>query len=153
MYPSFTVRAVRGIIPMEVLRVSQQEDLYTRLLSDLQQINLPTDEVDIHLRPFSKTYYGRYFPVHNDKEQKPKIYLYPYEDTEGNLMSYDQIFTTAVHEFCHHIQYSNNCFIRNKGVMHDPQFWLLHNHYLDRAVKFNLIGGVESEEGLREHCL
>lgn len=118
-----------------------KERLYTRLLSDLQRINLPVDEVDLFFRPFSKTYYGRYFPVYDDKTHKPKIYLYPYENTEGDFMSYDEIMKSAVHEFCHHIQYTNNCFVRNRGIMHDTQFWKLYNRYLDKALKLNMIRG------------
>lgn len=129
-----------------------QEELYSQLLCDLQQINLPIDEVDIYLRPFSKTYYGRYFPVHNDKEHKPKIYVYPYENTKGDLMSYDSIITTAIHELCHHIQYTNGSFVRVKGVMHDPQFWKLYNHYVERATRYNIIRGDINEE-VRELCI
>lgn len=118
-----------------------QEELKTRLLFDLSQVNLPVDEVELSLRPFSKTYYGRYFPVYDDKEIKPKIYIYPFENTKGDLMDYDVIFQTAIHEFCHHVQYTSGSFIRSKGVMHDPQFWKLYNHYIERARKYQLIGG------------
>ena len=117
-----------------------QEELKTRLLFDLSQINLPVDEVELYIRPFSKTYYGRYFPVYNDKETTPKIYIYPYESEDGNLMTYDSILLTAIHEFCHHIQYTSGSFVRNKGVMHNTQFWKLYNHYKDRARKYQLIG-------------
>lgn len=118
-----------------------QEELRAKLLSDLLRLNLPIDEVDIYLRPFSKTYYGRYFPVYNDTETKPKIYIYPYENSKGDLMSYDSILCTAIHEMCHHKQYTSGSFVRNKGVMHNPQFWKLYNFYVNRAVNYNLIGG------------
>lgn len=118
-----------------------EEELETRLLFNLSQINLPVYEVDVHLRPFSKTYYGRYFPVYDDKKVKPKIYIYPYENTKGDFMDYSKILETAIHEFCHHIQYTSGSFVRNKGVMHDTQFWKLYNHYRERAKKFNLIEG------------
>lgn len=117
------------------------QELKTRLLSDLSHLNLPVDEVDLFIRPFSKTLYGRYFPVYDEKEVKPRIYIYPYENTYGDLMSYDQILETSIHEFCHHIQYTNGCFVRSRGVMHDTQFWKLYNHYVDRAKKYQLIGG------------
>ena len=123
-----------------------QEELTTRLLFDLSQINLPVDEVRLFVRPYSKTYYGRYFPVYNDKEESPKIYIYPYENTKGDLMSYEVILQTAIHEFCHHIQYTSGSFVRNKGVMHDSQFWKLYNHYLDRARKYQLVGGEISND-------
>lgn len=111
-----------------------QEELITRLLSDLSQLKLPTYEVDLYIRPFSKTYYGRYFPVYNDKETKPKIYLYPYENSDNNtFMEYDSLLQTVIHEFCHHLQYTSGSFVRNKGVMHNTQFWKLYNHYIKRA--------------------
>ena len=118
-----------------------QEELKTRLLSDLSLLNLPVYEVDLFIRPFSKTYYGRYFPVYNDKEVRPKVYVYPYENVDKELMSYSKILETSIHEFCHHIQYTSGSFVRNKGVMHDPQFWRLFNHYVDRARKYGLLGG------------
>lgn len=123
-----------------------QEELKARLLSDLSLLNLPVDEVDLFIRPFSKTYYGRYFPVYDEKQIRPKIYIYPYENTKEDLMSYDQILGTSIHEFCHHIQYVSGSFVRNKGVMHDPQFWKLYNHYIERAKKYQLIGGEVSSE-------
>lgn len=118
-----------------------QEELKTRLLSDLSIINLPVDEVDIHIRPFSKSFYGRYFPVYDEKRVRPKIHVYPYENVDNDLMKYDTILETAIHEFCHHIQYTNNSFVRNKGVMHDSHFWKLYNHYIERAKRLQLIGG------------
>lgn len=120
-----------------------QEELKVRLLSDLSQLNLPVYEVDLFIRPFSKTYYGRYFPVRDDNVIRPKIYLYPYV-TEDNteFENYSNTLQTVIHEFCHHIQYTSGSFIRNKGVMHDPNFWKLYNHYINRAKKYQLIGGV-----------
>lgn len=118
-----------------------QEELKTKLLSDLSQINLPVDEVNLFIRPFSKTFYGRYFPVYDDNEIKPKIYIYPYENKRGDLMHYDSILETAIHEFCHHIQYTSGCFKRIKGVMHNPQFWKLYNLYRDRALRNELMEG------------
>ena len=117
-----------------------QEELKTRLLFDLSQINLPVDEVEVSIRPFSKTFYGRYFPVYDDKKTIPKIYIYPY-DNETDFMEYDKIFETAIHEFCHHVQYTSGSYVRAKGVMHDTQFWKLYNHYIDRAKKYHMIGG------------
>lgn len=118
-----------------------KDELKTRLVSDLSQINLPVEDVDIFIRPFSKTYYGRYFPVYDENKVKPKIYLYPYENKEGDLMCYDTVVETLIHEFCHHIQYTSGSFVRNKGVMHDTNFWKLYNHYIKRASKFQIIGG------------
>lgn len=124
-----------------------EEELKYRLLCDLSVLNLPVDEVDVFLRPYSKTYYGRYFPVYDDKKDTPKIYIYPYED-DINFMDYDTILETAIHEFCHHIQYTSGSFVRKKGVMHDTQFWKLYNHYMNRAKKNLMIGGVRCEEAV-----
>lgn len=140
MHPNFTHNIVGGIIHSEVCKLTKEE-LYQQLTSDLQQINLPLDEVDISFRPFSKTYYGRYFPVYNDKTHKPRIFIYPYDNEQGDFMNYKEIMKSTIHEFCHHIQYTDRCFVRNKGVMHDTQFWKLYNHYLERAIKYRMIEG------------
>lgn len=105
-------------------------DLQHRLLSDLRRLSLPIDEVEVFLRPFSKTYYGRYFPAYD--ETQPKIYVYPFEDKRGTLLNYQTILETTIHEFCHHIQYASG-HQRVRGVMHDTQFWQLYNHYMKRA--------------------
>lgn len=122
-----------------------QDELRTQLLSDLSLINMPVDEVEVVIRPYSKTYYGRYFPVYDDKSQRPKIYIYPYENIKEDLMSYDLILETAIHEFVHHIQYTSGSYVRSKGVMHDTQFWKLYNHYVKRAVSYQIIGGEKLE--------
>lgn len=110
--------------------------LQHRLLSDLRRLSLPIDEVDVFLRPFSKTYYGRYFPAYG--EEPPKIYVYPFEDRVGTLLDYPMILETTIHEFCHHIQYAAG-HQRVRGVMHDTQFWQLYNHYMKRAKTMNIL--------------
>mgnify|MGYP002514114395 CR=1 FL=1 len=120
-----------------------REELKAQLLFDLAQLKLPIDEVDLFIRPFSKSFYGRYFPVYNDDKARPRIFIYPYENKCGKFMSYDSILGTAIHELCHHIQYTDGSFVRVRGVMHDPQFWKLYNHYVDRATEKNLIGGTD----------
>lgn len=122
--------------------MTREELLKTRLIFDLAHIGMPIDEVDLVLRPFSKTYYGRYFPVYDDKKVRPKIHIYPYANKEGEIMKYDSILETAIHELCHHIQYTSGSFVRNRGVMHDPQFWKLYNHYVNKATKYSLIGEI-----------
>lgn len=109
------------------------DELRHRLLTDLRSLSLPVDEVEIFIRPYSKTYYGRYFPTYNGDEVPPKIYIYPFEEN-GEFMPYNKILETVVHEFCHHIQYSQG-HERVKGVMHDTQFWQLYNYYMSRAKK------------------
>lgn len=113
------------------------DELRHRLLTDLRDLSLPVDEVEIYIRPYSKTYYGRYFPTYKGDEVPPKIYLYPYEEN-GEFMPYEKILETVVHEFCHHIQYVSG-HERVKGVMHDTQFWQLYNRYMKKARE--IIGG------------
>ena len=117
------------------------ELLKHRLLTDLHLLGLPVNEVDFQIRPFSKTYYGRYFPV-RDNKVLPVIRIYPYADEENSeILDYAEVLKTSIHEFCHHLQYSDVNFVRHKGCMHNEQFWRLHNHYFEKAVKMQLIGG------------
>lgn len=113
------------------------QELSHKLLFDLSKIGLPVDEVEIYLRPYSKTYYGRYFPT-DDKGVKPKLYLYPFANTKGEFMDYSELLDTAIHEMCHHKQHTDSSFVRVKGVMHDSQFWKMYNYYIDKAK--NLLG-------------
>lgn len=53
---------------------------------------------------------------------------------------------------CHHLQYTSGSFVRNKGVMHNANFWKLYNHYIDRAERLNLIGGVVRDEETNEYA-
>lgn len=114
-----------------------EDDLMTRFLSDLSSIGLPVYEVTVQFRPYSKTYYGRYYPTKDEKRSKPRVVLYPYE-VNGDFMDYNLIIENGVHEFCHHIQYFSGSFIRRKGVMHNEQFWKLYNHYMKRAYKLGI---------------
>lgn len=118
-----------------------EEELYCRLLSDLKTLKLPVEEVDIVIRPFSKTYYGRYFPIAEDGN-KPRIFIYPYEE-DNSFMVYDLILKYLVHEMCHHLQYSDVNFERYVGVMHDTNFWKLFNHYMNRAIEKRLVNEEE----------
>ena len=122
------------------------DEILSRLLSDLSILKLPIDEVDIKIRPYSSTYYGRYFPVYNENRVKPKIHIYPYANKSGDLMQYSKILETGVHEICHHIQHTSGSFVRKRGIMHDTEFWKLYNHYIERATKLNMIGGEEKCE-------
>ena len=121
-------------------------ELQHRLLLDLRHLGLPIDEVDLFLRPYSKTYYGRYFPSTVETE-RAKIYVYPFNNDNETIMNYDKILETLIHELCHHIQYSSGC-VRLKGVMHNSHFWKLYNHYTDKARQFNMLGGEECEKAI-----
>ena len=114
-------------------------EIRDRLLFDLSLLNLPVDEVDLDIRPYSKSYYGNYFPS-DDDSVKPRVWIYPFKNKFGKMMSYENILDTGIHEMCHHIQYSDPDFKRKQGVMHDPQFWKLYNHYVKRAIDMKLLG-------------
>ena len=116
-----------------------ETELYQKLVGDLTLLNLPVEEVNIVLRPYSDTYFGRYFP------DKQRIFVYPYKIKEGKFMCYSQILCTSIHELVHHIQYQDPNFVRKKGIMHDPQFWKLYNHFIDRAVNLGIIKREEVE--------
>lgn len=113
------------------------EELQHRLLTDLCSLRLPVDEVELYFRPYSKTYYGRYFPSY-EEGVKPKVYIYPFNEDQS-IMDYGQILDTTIHELCHHIQYANG-FVRLKGVMHNSEFWKLYNLYTGRAKKLKMFG-------------
>lgn len=101
------------------------DNLKSRLLSDLQALNVNTKGFELVLRPFSKTYYGRYDP--NNK----KVIVYVYEDcNHTNLFPYEKIFATVLHESVHHIQWSDPDFKRVKGVMHNANFYLIYNRLM-----------------------
>ena len=117
------------------------EDIQHRLLSDLREVNMPVDEVDVFFRPYSETYYGRYYPSKDETTTKPRLFVYPFANRRGDLLPYDTILSVAIHEMCHHIQYSSG-HVRIKGVMHDTEFWKLNNHYVSRARKLHLISEV-----------
>lgn len=124
-----------------------REELEYRLLSDLQALNLPVNEVELQIRPFSKTYYGRYLPVYEESNVLPIVRIYPFADEKNEkLLDYEEILKTTIHELCHHIQYMDKSFVRLKGCMHNEQFWRLYNHYCNRATRLELIGGEKSEK-------
>lgn len=103
------------------------------LLSDLRM--LVGDKVDtisdIEFRPYSKTFYGKYLV------NKQKVVIYPYETTD-KLSPYSNILNTAIHEVCHHLQYSDPSFVRLKGVMHNVEFWNMYHTLVQKAEGLNL---------------
>ena len=115
------------------------KDLKMQLEEDLYKLGLPVEKVVLSVRPYSKSYYGRYFPVKSDSDVKPRVFVYPYKDENCGLYSYDTILETAIHELVHHLQYTNPNFKRIKGVMHNEEFWLLYNHYTNTAKTLGLI--------------
>lgn len=115
-----------------------EEELYHKLMCDLNLLQLPINEVEIVFRPYSVTYYGRYFPKQRSV-QTPKMYLYPYDNERGDFMSYDKLLETSIHEFVHHLQYSDPNFKRIEGIMHNTNFWKLYNHYIKIAEKYEMM--------------
>ena len=123
--------------------MQEVSSLHNRILEDLERLKLPVEEVYIILRPYSKTYLGRYYPLELSNMDKPKIFLYPYSDEKGNILSYGRILSSAIHEMIHYLQDTNPNFVRYQNVMHDPKFWALYNFYMRRARDLNII---EKEE-------
>lgn len=101
-------------------------ELRERLISDVACIGLDFD-FKLELRPYSKSYFGVFNPNNN------KITLYVYEDAnKRRLYPYRTILFSFLHEIAHYVQWSDPDFVRNKGVMHDAQFYRLYNSYTNR---------------------
>lgn len=121
----------------------RKETLCDRLNEELKEIGLPVEDIELCIRPYSKTYYGNYFPKgDNPRMSKPRVYVYPCKSRSGDLYCHDFILDTAIHEMVHHLQYTSPGFIRYSGVMHDEEFWKWYNIYILRAK----IKGVMSSE-------
>lgn len=115
-----------------------REELRCRLESDLKLLNLPVEEFIINIRPYSKTYFGRYFPEYDGK--KAEVRVYPYRTKSMRFMfSYSTILFHTIHEVCHHLQYTNPNYVRRKGVMHDPEFYKLQEFYTTKAEREGLL--------------
>lgn len=115
-----------------------EEELQCRLSSDLQKLKLPVDEFDIVVRPYSKSFYGRYFPEYGGKVAEVRVYPYQYKKFKV-MFPYSTVLYHTIHEVCHHIQYTDPNYVRKKGVMHDPQFFSLLERYVNRAVDLGLL--------------
>lgn len=82
---------------------------------------------ELILKPYSKSYYGRYIPKHK------RIVLYVYKDSNlQELYSYEELFSTALHEYTHHIQWCDPNFKRVKGIMHNAQFYEIFNRLMEK---------------------
>lgn len=123
--------------------VSRVGDLQDRLISDVACLGLDLD-FDLELRPYSKNYFGVYNP-NNDK-----IVLYVYQDrNKKHLYPYWTILSSFIHEIVHYIQWNDPNFVRNKGVMHDTQFYGLYNSYIDKMKSVLLLREVVHSEKAR----
>ena len=101
------------------------DTLKDRLLCDLKSLRINVEGFELVLKPFSKSYYGRYVP------KSKKIFLYVYSDKEQNhLYKYSQLFETLLHEVVHYLQWTDPDYVRVKGVMHNEEFFKLFNRLL-----------------------
>ena len=122
------------------------QELSTRLSEDLRLIGLPVDDIEIRFsNKYVKTYYGLYYPKADKYD--PFIMLYPYRIPNSNFTyKYEQILDTAIHEMCHHIQWSDPNYVRIKGVVHDAEFWEMYNKYINRAETAGILKGCEEND-------
>lgn len=115
------------------------QELHSRLIKDLSKVGVKTD-FTLVLRPYSKTYYGRYDP------NKNVVTLYVYQDPTLNRMySYETLLLTLIHEAVHCIQWHDNSFVRVRGIMHDEEFYRLYGRYSDRARAYLLSKEIDYE--------
>lgn len=95
------------------------------LISDLEKLGICCSDFELELRPYSKNYYGRYYT------NRELVVVYVYRDKEKTTpFDYSDIFSTVLHEVCHHLQWSNPEWVRLKGVMHDKAFWDMWTKYM-----------------------
>lgn len=98
------------------------DELRTKLLNDLGALNINTDGMTLVVKPYSKSFYGRYYPKDN------RIFLYAYKDPERTCMyPYNQLMKTLLHEVVHFIQWNDPEYVRVKGVMHNAEFHKIYN--------------------------
>jgi len=115
------------------------QDLYHRLLKDMESIHIPTD-FTLELKGFSKTYFGRYDPNSN------KVTVYICENKScTKIYDYQDILLTCIHEAVHAMQWHDESFVRRRGVMHDADFYRLYNMYSDRAKSLLLLREVRHD--------
>lgn len=114
--------------------ISERVKLAHRLINDLRELELTPSKLhyELRFRNYSKTYYGRYERKNYYGEIVPIVIIYVYKNKDKTaLYDYEDIISTVIHEICHHIQYSDENFVRKKGVMHNKQFWELYNKYMN----------------------
>lgn len=113
------------------------KELHDRIISDLNRLGIDTKGFDLILKPFSKTYLGRYYTV------QKRIVVYVYRNSaRSELFSYGELFRTILHEVAHHLQYCDPEYVRVKGVMHNAGFYKLYNKLVikwDKVVMINVL--------------
>ena len=105
------------------------DELRTKLLNDLRALNINTDGMNLVVKPYSKSYNGRYYPKDN------RIFLYAYKDPNRTCMyPYFRLMKTLLHEVVHFIQWNDPEYVRVKGIMHNEEFYRIYNS-LERQYK------------------
>lgn len=100
------------------------QELYNALWEDLNKMGIDLKRVKLKLKPYSKTFYGRY--DHNTKI----ISLFIFQDAElKKLYSYEHLLDIFLHEAIHGLQWCSGDFVRLKGIMHDTEFKRLYAKY------------------------
>ena len=102
------------------------QELETSLRNDLSKIGLDV-EFALSLRPYSKSYYGRY------DINSSTIILYVQKTPSGDMYSYEELLLTTLHEAIHCLQWHDPEYKRVRGVMHDTEFKRLYSLYSNRA--------------------
>lgn len=121
------------------------QDLYHRLLRDMESIHIPTD-FTLELKGFSKTYFGRYDPNLN------KVTVYVCENKScTKRYKYEDILMTCIHEAIHAMQWHDESFVRRRGVMHNADFYRLYSMYSDRAKSLLLLREVKHDRAYQTH--
>lgn len=120
------------------------QELYDMLMGDLKAIGIKAD-FNLVIKPYSKTLYGRYNPNNHT------VILYVYRDSQcTKLFPYKNLLFTAIHECVHHIQWSDEDFVRLKGVMHNAEFYQLFEQYTNMAKALLLLREVVSNADIFE---
>lgn len=111
-------------------------ELYKRLMQDFNTLDAENKDVELILRPYSKTMYGYY------DSNKHRIVLYVYSDNRRRqLMPYCEIWSSFLHELAHHLQYTTTDYVRVKGVMHNSDFYKIL-YSLENKSKTLKLGGM-----------
>lgn len=99
----------------------QLSEIEKEIYSEVDSIGLPID-FELVLKGYSNSYCGLYDP----EIQRITVYIL---EEDGELICKDEYMDTVIHEVIHHYQWQYTNYVRKKGVMHNPEFHKLFNHY------------------------
>lgn len=117
---------------MSARKIIKNEILESYIKSDLKVLGLPVD-FKLELRGYSKRYYGRYYV----NQKKISVFIL---DENGYEIPYHEILDTVLHEAIHHYQHQHDKdFVRVHGVMHDPNFKMMYDHYRKQLEKWEVL--------------